>query len=117
MNGAKIESVCVLGGGTAGWMTAAALSHKFKGLGLKITLVESDEIGTVGVGEATLPHIRFFNQALQIDEKRFMKETEATFKLGIEFRDWGRLGDRYIHPFGEYYQIKYYPLEYGQFGD
>ena len=83
-------------------MTAAALSNKFKSLGLEITLVESDQIGTVGVGEATLPHIRFFNQALGIDEPTFMKSTEATFKLGIEFCDWGQRGDHYIHPFGDY---------------
>lgn len=97
-----ISKICILGGGTAGWMTAAALSNKFSGLGLEIQLVESDDIGTVGVGEATLPHIRFFNQALGIDERAFMKATEATFKLGIEFCDWGRLGDSYIHPFGDY---------------
>lgn len=98
----QISKVCILGGGTAGWMTAAALSNKYKGLGVEITLVESDQIGTVGVGEATLPHIRFFNETLGIDERTFMKETEATFKLGIEFCDWGQLGDSYIHPFGDY---------------
>lgn len=98
----NIEKICILGGGTAGWMTAAALSHKLRGLPIRIELVESDEIGTVGVGEATLPLIRKFNEALNIDEATFMKETEATFKLGIEFRDWGRPGDRYIHPFGDY---------------
>jgi tryptophan halogenase len=98
----KIESVCILGGGTAGWMTAAALSHKFKGQPLSIVLVESDEIGTVGVGEATLPHIRNFNNALRIGEPELMKATEATIKLGIEFCDWGRIGDRYIHPFGDF---------------
>jgi tryptophan halogenase len=98
----QIESVCVLGGGTAGWMTAAALSHKFKGQPLSIRLIESDEIGTVGVGEATLPHIRNFNTALRISEPELMKATEATIKLGIEFCDWGRIGDRYIHPFGDF---------------
>ena len=99
---ADINRICILGGGTAGWMTAAAISSKFKNLDLRITLVESEQIGTVGVGEATLPHIRFFNQALGINEAAFMKATEATFKLGIEFCDWGRPGDRYIHPFGDY---------------
>ena len=97
-----IKHICILGGGTAGWMTAAGLSNKFNALDVKIHLVESDQIGTVGVGEATLPHIRFFNDALGIDEREFMRETCATFKLGIEFCDWGRLGDSYIHPFGDY---------------
>lgn len=83
-------------------MSAAALSNKFKNLGLEITLVESDQIGTVGVGEATLPHIRHFNNALGIKEPEFMKSTEATFKLGIQFCDWGKRGDHYIHPFGDY---------------
>jgi tryptophan halogenase len=102
MGSAQIESVCVVGGGTAGWMAAAALSHKFRGQPLSIRLIESDEIGTVGVGEATLPHIRNFNSALRISEPELMKATEATIKLGIEFCDWGRIGDRYIHPFGDF---------------
>lgn len=102
-----IKRVCIIGGGTAGWMTAAALSFKFGGSDISIRLIESDSIGTVGVGEATLPHIRFFNKTLGIDEAEFMRATNATFKLGIEFCDWGRLGDRYIHPFGDFGQ----PLE------
>ena len=81
----QISKICILGGGTAGWMTAAALSNKFKALGLEIQLIESDHIGTIGVGEATLPHIRYFNQQLGIEERSFMRATEATFKLGIEF--------------------------------
>jgi tryptophan halogenase len=97
-----ISSVVVIGGGTAGWMAAAALSNKLKGLPISIRLIESDEIGTVGVGEATLPHIRAFNNTLNISEAELMKATEATFKLGIEFCDWGRIGDRYIHPFGDF---------------
>jgi tryptophan halogenase len=98
----EIKRVVIVGGGTAGWMTAAALANKFENLQIKIELIESDSIGTVGVGEATLPHIRFFNSALGIDEATFMRETEATMKLGIEFCDWGQLGDSYIHPFGDY---------------
>lgn len=99
-----IETICILGGGSAGWMTAAALAHKLAGLPVAITLVESEEIGTVGVGEATLPAIRSFNTALNIDEAEFMRFTQATFKLGIAFKNWGRIGDSYIHPFGDFGQ-------------
>lgn len=95
-----VRTVVIIGGGTAGWMTAAALSHRFAGTAVSVTLVESAEIGTVGVGEATLPQIRYFNKALGINEAEMMARTAATIKLGIEFRDWGRAGDRYIHPFG-----------------
>ena len=93
--------VVIVGGGTAGWMTAAALTRLLPGQ-CSVHLVESEAIGIVGVGEATLPHIRAFNERLGINEAEFMAATRATFKLGIEFRDWGRIGDSYIHPFGTF---------------
>ena len=99
---ARVDRVVIVGGGTAGWMTAAGLSSMLGSTGLEITLVESEAIGIVGVGEATLPHIRQFNETIGVDEAEFMAATSATFKLGIEFVDWGRKGDSYIHPFGDF---------------
>lgn len=93
--------VVILGGGTAGWMTAAALTTLYRGA-VSVTLVESELIGTVGVGEATVPHLRYFNERLGINEQEFMEKTNATYKLGIQFRNWSKIGDAYIHPFGIY---------------
>ena len=101
MAGIPRVRVVIVGGGTAGWMTAAALAKLLPGRA-DVHLVESEAIGIVGVGEATLPHIRHFNERLGIDESEFMAATRATFKLGIEFRDWGRKSDSYIHPFGTF---------------
>ncbi|ESQ75676.1 tryptophan halogenase family protein [Asticcacaulis sp. AC402] len=99
MEGHVIKRVVIAGGGTAGWCAAAALSRLLGPL-LDITLVESDDIGIVGVGEATIPTVRTFHHLLGIDERDFLRATNGTFKLGIAFENWARPGDRYIHAFG-----------------
>ena len=95
-----VKKVVIAGGGTAGWCAAAALS-RLLGPVLDITLIESADIGIVGVGEATIPTIRAFHHLISVDEPAFMRETDATFKLGIEFENWARDGDRYFHAFGK----------------
>jgi len=92
--------VVIAGGGTAGWLAACGLSSRLAGL-VDVTLVESDAIGTVGVGEATIPPMRNFHRIMKIDEQEFMRATQATFKLGIVFDNWGDVGESYIHSFGE----------------
>lgn len=101
----NIQQIIIIGGGTAGWMTAAAMANRLPQALCKITLVESDSIGTVGVGESTIPHIRQFNQTLGIDEATFIKKTQASLKLGIKFNDWGAMGESYFHPFGEHGEL------------
>lgn len=96
----RISKITIVGGGSAGWMAATALAT-YLGKGSIIRLIESEEIGIVGVGEASVPHIRLFNgQWLGIDETEFVKRTQGTVKLGIQFNDWSRIGDSYIHGFG-----------------
>jgi tryptophan halogenase len=99
MKDRAISRVVIAGGGTAGWMAAAAVA-KLMGKNLEIILVESEMIGTIGVGEATIPTMVFFNRLLGIQEADFIREVQGTYKLGIEFENWGGLGEKYIHAFG-----------------
>jgi tryptophan halogenase len=94
-----VRSIAVIGGGSAGWMCAAAITKMF-GRAVDVVLVESEEIGIIGVGEATVPHLSAFNRMLEIDEAEFVRQTKGSFKLGIQFKDWGKIGDSYIHGFG-----------------
>ncbi len=100
----RIRRLVIVGGGTAGWMAAAAFAKHFHGTDLSITLVESSEIGTIGVGEATIPTIRRFYATLGMSDQDVMRATGATAKLGILFQDWHRPGEGFIHPFGLYGQ-------------
>jgi len=106
-----IRSVLVVGGGSAGWMAAAALASALRE-GVSIELVESDEIGTVGVGEATIPPIKIFNRQIGLNEPEFVRATGGAFKLGIEFVNWGRHGHRFAHPFGSTgYDFDFVPFD------
>ena len=99
---APLRSVVIIGGGTAGWMTAASLAHRLQRLGAVITVVESSSIGTIGVGEATVPAIRRYFQSLGLDAFEVMKATNGTIKLAIEFDGWKHEGHSFMHPFGRY---------------
>ena len=96
-----ISQLVIVGGGSAGWMAATTLSNVL-GPACQITLIESDQIGTVGVGEATIPPLQMLHRIMGVDERAFMRESRSTFKLGIEFVGWGRKDHRYFHPFGHY---------------
>ncbi len=100
MTDRRISRVAIIGGGTAGWMAAAGLAKSLAGMPVRIQLVESTQVGPIGVGEATVPPIMDFIRQLGIDENELIGEIKATFKLGIGYRDWTRIGHTYFHPFG-----------------
>ena len=100
MNDRRIRSLAIVGGGTAGWMAAAALSKSLAGMGVELRLIESTQVDSIGVGEATIPPIMDFIRQLGIDESELVREIKATYKLGIAYRDWTRVGHFYFHPFG-----------------
>ncbi|MFT5756202.1 MAG: tryptophan halogenase [Alteromonadaceae bacterium] len=118
-----LKSICIVGGGTSGWMAATLLSSSLRGSNIKIVVVESPDIDTIGVGESTVPSIMDFVKACQIDLKEFIQATSATFKLGIRFDDWLTPGESYFHPFGrvgkelsgfDFYQVWLKSLADGQ---
>ena len=101
-NSLQIKSIAIVGGGTAGWMAASILARALPGTGTVITVIESPDIGTVGVGEATIPPIMDLLRFLSVNEQDFVRHTQSTYKLGIKFTDWSRIGESYWHPFGTF---------------
>src|SRR5690606_24714062 len=96
----SLNSICIVGGGTAGWMAASLLSSALQGSNIKITLIESPDIAVIGVGESTVPSMMDFLRACNINLKDFISATSASFKLGIRFDDWSKSGEQFFHPFG-----------------